>query len=388
MMARPKGPHILTLIAMTACTTVTLNLFMPSLPGIAAEFGVPYGTATLSIGGYLAMTAVVALVVGPVSDRVGRRPVAIFAAGFYAAASLGCALAPDWGVFLACRLAQAVMVSGYVLANAVVRDTREKEEAATVLGYILSAMAIAPILAPIAGGFLYDTFGWRANFVLYAGMGVVLLVLVLVDLEETRQDSGSDRPKAKTLLSEPVFWAYALTIGFSTCCFYAFVAAVPLVAETSFGLTGFELGIGLGSITVGFMTGSFVTARLIRRFGMNPPMLAGRVVACGGLAGGLVAQLWFAPGSPLALFGATIFIGIGNGLTMPPANAGAMSVRPEFAGTASGIVGSMTVALGAVAATLAGVVAAYSATPAALLAVLLGLAFFSLGTALYAARSH
>ncbi len=383
-MTRP--PRLITLILMTAATTLSLNMFLPSLPAIADDFGVPYGTVTLAIGGYLAMTAVLALVIGPISDRIGRRPTAILSVILFLLASLGCVTAQSWTVFLICRLGQGVMVSGYILASAVVRDTRDHTAAASLLGYIAGAMAIAPLLGPMLGGVLQDTFGWRANFILYAGLGALLLIAILIDLSETRQISATSASGPGPLLRAPGFWAYALTVALSTCAFYGFLAGAPIVAAQTYGLSGTSLGIGLGSITAGFMTGSFAGARLSKRFGPDPVMVAGRLVALIGLSIGVLA-IGYLPDAAITLFAFTIFIGLGNGLTTPTANAGALSVIPDLAGSAAGVTGALTVGLGAIATTAVGWAMTLVNTPSALLAVLLAIKLASLMSALAARRT-
>jgi MFS family permease len=385
MMTRPRSPRLITLILMTAATTLSLNMFLPALPAIAVAFDIPYGTATLAIGGYLAMTAVLALIIGPLSDRIGRRPTALLAASGFLLASLGCAFASNWPIFLACRLAQGVIVSGYVLASAVVRDTRDHADAASLLGLIAGAMAIAPMIGPMLGGLLLDLFGWRATFILYAALAAVLLAAIVLDLSETRQVTDTTRRGPGPLLHSPRFWAYAFTVALSTCAFYGFLAGAPIVAAQTYGLSGTALGIGLGSITAGFMAGSFTGARASKRVDPDRVMRAGRLIAVTGLATGLVA-LTLLPPTPLALFGFTVFIGIGNGLTTPTANAGALSVIPALSGSAAGMTGALTVGLGAIATTLMGWLMTLQPSPAALLSALLGIKLASLIAAWIAAR--
>ena len=384
-MTTPRSPRLMTLILMTAASTLSLNMFLPSLPALAEAFAVPYGTATLAIGGYLAMTAVLALVIGPISDRFGRRPTAILAVTLFFLASLGCVLAQSWPVFLACRLAQGVMVSGYVLASAIVRDTRDQAQSASLLAYIAGAMAIAPLLGPMLGGVLQDLYGWRANFILYAALAACLLIAIVFDLNETRPETAVAQRGPGPLLGAARFWAYAATVALSTCAFYAFLAGAPIVAARSFGLSGTELGIALGSITGGFMVGSFTGARLSPRVGPDRVMLAGRVIALAGLAAGLVAATALPP-TPLSLFAFTVFIGLGNGLTTPSANAGALSVIPDLAGTASGMTGALTVGTGAVATTLIGWAMTGLPTPSAFLTILFAIKLASLLSALLAWR--
>ena len=378
-----RRPRLITLILMTAATTLSLNMFLPSLPAIAAEFGVPYGTVTLAIGGYLAMTAVLALIIGPVSDRIGRRPTALISVGLFLLASLGCVIAQNWTVFLICRLGQGVMVSGYILASAVVRDTRDHTAAASLLGYIAGAMALAPLVGPMLGGVVQDMFGWRANFGLYAGLAALLLIAILTDLSETRQVSTTSTSGPGPLLRATGFWAYALTVALSTCAFYGFLAGAPIVAAQTYGLSGTSLGIGLGSITAGFMMGSFAGARMSQSLGPDRVMLVGRIVTLIGLTSGLLI-IGYLPETALTLFAFTVFIGVGNGLSTPTANAGALNVMPDLSGSAAGVTGALTVGLGAVATTAVGWVMTHAPTPSALLAVLLAVTVASLISALAA----
>jgi predicted MFS family arabinose efflux permease len=157
------------------------------------------------------------------------------------------------------------------------------------------------------------------------------------------------------LLSSPRFWAYGLCMAFSTGAFYAFLAGAPLAATVVFGTPPALLGVYMGTTTAGFMLGSFLSGRYARRYALTTTMIAGRIVACAGPVIGLalyVAGIRHA----MALFGPCLLIGLGNGLTNPSAFAGVLSVRPQLAGSASGLAGSMTIAGGAALSSLTGAV--------------------------------
>jgi MFS transporter, DHA1 family, multidrug resistance protein len=352
-------PHIVTLILLTAFSTLSLNMFLPSLASIAADFSADYSTVSLSVAGYLAVTAVIQLIVGPLSDRIGRRPVLLVALLLFTCASLACALAQDVWTFLAFRMLQAGMISGYAISLAIVRDTTSERQTAALIGNISMAMAIAPMLGPMLGGVLDTAFGWRANFFFYAISGLVLLMLCWVDLGETKpEDDGLGNSRAEnvgTLVCEPLFWAYSLSSAFSTGAFYIFLTGSPLVATSTFGVTTAELGFYIGTITAGFFLGSFLSGRLAPRYEPTTMMLAGRITACLGLSIGLVVML---SGylSTVLFFGSTVFVGLGNGLTIPSSNAAAMSVRPRLAGSAAGLSGALAVAGGAMLTSLTGLV--------------------------------
>ncbi len=382
-------PTIATLILLTGATTLSLNMFLPSLVNIAAEFEADYALASASIAGYLMMTAVLQVVIGPLSDRYGRRPVMLSAVAIFAVASVGCLLAQDIWTFLAFRMLQGAIITGGALSRAIVRDTREPSEAVGLLGYISMAMAIAPMLGPMVGGVLDQFFGWRSSFMLYAAIGFGLIVLIWVDLGETNTAPSATFSRQfaawPNLLRSGAFWAYSGCIAFSTGAFFAFIAGVPLVASAFFEMSPGVLGVYMGSITGGFFCGSFVAARLAKHVAPEAMMISGRVFACAGLAGGL---LLFGIGviHEFALFGATIFVGVGNGLTMPAANVGVMSVRADLAGTASGLSGAMTVAGGAILTSLTGWLVTAESGAAVLLALMFGASFLGLLSALWAAH--
>ncbi|WP_415402952.1 multidrug effflux MFS transporter [Tateyamaria sp. SN3-11] len=352
-------PTLLTLILLTALSTLSLNMFLPSLANIATDLDARYSTVSLAVAGYLAVTAVIQLVVGPLSDRVGRRPVLLASLLVFAVASLACALATDVWTFLFFRMLQGGMIAGYALSLAIVRDTNSERKAAGLIGYISMAMAIAPMLGPMLGGVLDTAFGWRATFCFYALVGVALFALCWVDLGETRQAGGkadgAHPERVADLLTAPLFWAYSLCSAFSTGAFYIFLTGAPLVAQSQFGVSTAELGFYIGTITGGFVTGSFIAGRVAARYAPTTMMMAGRLVACAGLSLGVLAILAGVL-SPLVFFGSTIFVGLGNGITMPSSNAAAMSVRPNLAGSAAGLNGALVVSGGAILTTLTGAV--------------------------------
>ncbi|MEM6661521.1 MAG: multidrug effflux MFS transporter [Pseudomonadota bacterium] len=383
-------PRLTTLILLTACSVLTLNMFLPSLAGIAADLDTDYALVSLSVALYLAVTAVVQLVVGPVSDRVGRRPVLLSALIVFIFASVMCALADDIWTFLAFRMVQGGMIAGSALSLAIVRDTNPERKAASLIGYIAMAMAVAPMLGPMFGGLLDSAFGWRANFWFYAAAGITLLLLCWVDLGETKVKAAGPRTgmlqETGELLRTARFWAFSLCMSFSTGAFYAFLAGAPLVAAETFGVSTATLGLFIGSITGGFMVGSFLSGRLATRLRPTTLMIAGRCLACAGLMLGLILLLSGLV-TPLTYFGTTIFVGLGNGLTAPSCSAGAMSVRPKLAGTAAGVNGALTVGGGAVWTSLTGVLITAGDSAMMLLMIMLTASLIGLFSAVWARRS-
>ncbi|WP_323784588.1 multidrug effflux MFS transporter [Thalassovita sp.] len=348
--ARGK-PRLLTLILLTSLAVMSLNMFLPSLSRIAAEFGADYSIASLSIGGYLAVSALLQLVMGPVSDMVGRRPVILTGLAVFSLASIGCALADTIWVFLGFRLLQGAVVSGMVLSRAVIRDVAAPSEAARLLAVVGSAMALAPLLAPVLGGVLDEFFGWRSDFWVFAVCGAALFILCWIDLGETnltRQNSFRAQFRSyPELLRSVSFWAYCACLIFSVGGFYAYLAGAPQVGERAFDLSPSALGLMMGATAAGFMAGNVISTRIGARVGMMALIIAGRWVSLIGTVAAM-ALLAFGLFHPAVLFGGAVMLGLGNGLTLPGANVGVMSVQPRLAGGASGLSGALTVAIGAV----------------------------------------
>ncbi len=380
-------PRLITLTLLTALSALTLNMILPSLPSMARDLAARESVTALAVSGYMLASALFQLGLGPLSDRFGRRPVMLGALMIFVAASLGCMLAQDVALLLACRVMQAVIVAGVVVSGAAIRDQYSAINSAAKLSLIASAMAVAPMLGPMLGGLLDVSLGWRSVFALYAALGCALLVLAWADMGETRSP-GIPPPKLGdwlALLQSAPYWSYVLCTAFSVGAFFVFVTGVPYVSKAAWGLSPAEVGLGVGSITGGFLVGAAVSARQARRQGMGVMLVSGRVVSVAAVA---LALTVFAAGvsHPLALFGLTVFVGVGNGLTLPTANAGILSVRPALAGTAAGLSGALSMAIGALLSTLTALVVERSATPGALLAIIMGCVLLSLAAALVAIR--
>ncbi|MGE0314467.1 MAG: Bcr/CflA family efflux MFS transporter [Lautropia sp.] len=384
---RPHPPRLITLVLLSALSALTLNAIVPSLPAISRDLDARESVVALAISCYMLASAVFQITLGPVSDRIGRRPVVLSALAVYVLASAGCLLAQGITALLAWRTLQAVVVAGVVMSSAVIRDQHSARESAGKLGAISSAMAVAPMLGPMLGGLLDAALGWRAVFALYTVFGAAVLALAWLDLGETRRTDLAPPRIADwaALMAAPRYWAYVLCTAFSVGAFFVFVTGVPYVATATWSLTPALVGLGLGSITGGFMLGATITARLAPRSRLAHLIIAGRLVPTVAL---LVALALLAAGAshPAALFGLTVFVGVGNGLTVANANAGAISVRPDLAGTAAGLAGALTVALGALLSWMTAHVIERHAVPSTLVTMMLACVLASLGAALAAIR--
>ena len=354
---RSTPPHISTLVFLAGLSAMSMNIFLPSLPGMTAHFGTDYRVMQLSVALYLAMNAVLQIVIGPLADRYGRRPVMLGAIAAFCLATIGCLLAANVAVFLAFRMLQAVIVSGLVLSRAIVRDMVPADRAASMIGYVTMGMALVPMLSPMAGGVLDEAFGWRANFLAMLIAGGALYALCWRDLGETGRPSGltlaAQFREYPELFASRRFWGYALAAAFASGAFFAFLGGAPLVGTQVYGLSPGILGVYFGMPAVGYLAGNYLTGRFSVRAGINRMMMGGALVVAVGMLAALLVALAGAR-HPAAFFGFMVFVGVGNGLVLPNATAGLLSVRPHLAGTASGLGGAIMIGGGAALSGVAG----------------------------------
>jgi DHA1 family bicyclomycin/chloramphenicol resistance-like MFS transporter len=388
---RSTAPSIFTLIVLTGLGALSMNVFLPSLPQMAEYFGAEYGVVQLSVALYLGVNAALQLLVGPLSDRYGRRPVMLVGVAIYCLASLGCLWAPDVITFLVFRMIQASVVVGLVLGRAVVRDLYPRDQAASMIGYVTMGMAIIPMVGPVIGGALGQAFGWKANFWLLFGAGLVILLLAWADLGETaRKGEGRLRDQFAqypTLLLSRRFWGYSLSSTLASGAFFAYLGGAPLVGARIFGLEPALLGLFFGAPALGYFFGNFISGRFSVRVGVDRMILWGALITVAGLSTGL-GLFFVGYKTALVFFGSMTFVGLGNGMVLPNATSGMMSIRPDLAGTASGLGGSIMLAGGASLSALSGVILSQSDQAYPLIYLMLACAIGAAASAIYTARRN
>ncbi len=354
---RTTPPHIMTLVLITGTSAMVMNMFLPSLPAMTAYFGTDYRVMQLSVALFLGANGVLQLIVGPLSDRFGRRPVLLAGFALFMLATLGCIYAPTVEVFLLFRMAQAAVVVAMVLSRAVVRDMVPAEQAASMIGYVTMGMSAVPMISPAIGGALDEAFGWKANFWVFFLAGGAAFWLIWRDLGETNTrratSFGQQLREYPELLMSPRFWGYCMAAAFASGAFFAYLGGAPFVGATVFRMSPSTLGYFFGAPAVGYMAGNFLSGRYSMRLGINRMILWGSGVS---LAGGVAALALFEAGlgSAAVFFGAMILLGVGNGMVLPNANSGMLSVRPQLAGSASGLGGAIMIGGGAALSALAG----------------------------------
>ena len=386
---KTSPPHISTLILLSGIGALAMNMFLPSLPSMAEYFETDYSVMQLSVPLYLLFSAGLQLIIGPVSDNLGRRNVLLWGLVIYMIATVGCIYAPNTAVFLICRCAQAIIAVSMVLSRAVVRDMFSQDKAASMIGYVTMGMAVVPMITPAIGGVLDQVFGWQATFWAMFLVGAFVFAQTWYDLGETSVRSGktmrqqfSEYPE---LLKSPRFWGYSMAAACCSGAFFAYLGGAPFVGSEVFGMQPAELGIYFGAPAIGYFVGNFITARTATTLGVNT------LVLCGCLAnavGGAVSMLIFLAGygSPLSFFGMMTLVGLGNGLCIPNATAGLLSVRPHLAGTASGLGGAVMIGGGAGLSILAGSLLSTETGAYPLLWIMLGTAVAGVASILVVIR--
>lgn len=250
------APHIFTLILMSSMSVMSMSVFLPSLPSMTEFFKTDYSLIQLSISLYLACTAIVQLIAGPLSDYFGRRKIVLIAIMVLIFATIGCYFAKSIETFLFFRVLQASIATLMAISKAIVRDMVSPEKAASMLGYVTMGMSVAPMIAPSIGGFFEAYYNWQATFLFVIILSIGLFFLCWFDLGETnkvKNKSLSEQIKEYPILfSSRRFWGYAFAAAFSTGTFFAFLGGAPFVGSKVFNLTPTTMGFLFGLPAVGF----------------------------------------------------------------------------------------------------------------------------------------
>ncbi len=344
-----------------AASSFTIQIFLPALPAVQDAFGVSASQVQLTVSLPLFVTAVATLFYGPLSDRYGRRPVLVWGMALFFAGTVLCLFAQSIWTLVIGRFVHALgSAAGVVVARAVVRDLYGRERAAAVLAGLIAIMVVAPMIAPTLGGFLVDGFGWRGNIAATVGFAGILLALIVFGLPETHTvrsaysfGLSSMRLSFATLLASPAYRAYAFQSAFMIGIFYAFLAAALYAVIVVMDVSATAYGLYFLLSTVGYLSGTLIANRYSEKFGTDWMVRTGTLAAVAATAlvlGLMYAGLWH----PLAVFLPITVMGIANGMALPNASAGAVSVYPELAGAASGLLSFIQLGISAVFAQLSG----------------------------------
>lgn len=375
----PGAGFAMALGAITLIGPLSIHLFLPAMPAVKAHFAASDAVVQATFSVTLIAMAVVTPAYGSLSDKYGRRPVLLIGLGLFLIGSLVSALAGSVRILILGRLIQAMGAGcGITLARAIARDAYGPAALVKAIAYLTMAYTIGPMIAPPMGGLLIDQFGWRSEFFFALMTGVAITVGAFVAVGETR--AASER-RATTgllyhyaaLLRDRRFLAFVLQSGFMSFQFFAIAAASPFLMKDLLGRTATEYGLYFLCFPLGFCTGNLISSRLSGKVSIETMVIVGSALCAIAVA---VQDTLILSGhlSPLTIFVPGGCMSFSQGLSLPNAQAGAIRVKPELAGTAAGLGVFIQMLLSAISAQIYGIFA--NGTPLPMIAI------SSLGTVL------
>lgn len=340
--------------AIFALLPISTDLYLPALPALRHDFGISNAQSQLTLSAFIVGFGLAQLLYGPLSDRFGRRPALLAGIVLYAAASIGCIVAPSIQSLVASRFLQGIgACSGQVMARAIVRDLYPPEQGARVFAHMTFLFGLVPLFAPLIGGNLTVWFGWRAAFAFLLGFSLVVLALVWVMLAETNRNPDPAATNfrrlaanARTILRNPTFIGYSLCVTFSYCGLFAFLSASSFVMIDVLGVRPERFGLWFMIAVAGNMVGAVACSRLTHRLSLARLLAAAAALSfAGGLCMLVLAYAGLA--SPWAIILPMTLYLMGHGITTPVCFAAAVGPFPGMAGTASAVLGLMQLAVAA-----------------------------------------
>ncbi|MBL8630497.1 MAG: Bcr/CflA family multidrug efflux MFS transporter [Rhodospirillaceae bacterium] len=345
---------VVLLTMLVALAPTSTDLYLPSLPSIGVYFGASVSQTQLTLSAFMVGLSLGTLFYGPVSDRFGRKPPMVIGLVVFTVATLTCAFADSIDRLIALRFISAVggCATG-VLTRAMVRDMYGREEAARIFSYMGGAMALAPAVAPIIGGVVHTALGWHGQFYVLTGIGAALTLASLLILSETNKqmnpqaiDPSRLARNITHLLRHKGFIGFTFTTAFTYGGLFSFISGGSFVVIDILGVAPENFGYCFIFVAIGFISGSAVGAKLIRKLGILKTMQLGVWIGlCAGLTGLTLALLHIQ--NVVTVIGPVAFVFFACALVFPNALAGALAPFPDMAGTASSVTGCIQMGAGA-----------------------------------------
>jgi DHA1 family bicyclomycin/chloramphenicol resistance-like MFS transporter len=369
----PRGTRLTALLtAMAALGPLATSIYLPSLPSVGRDLGATDAAVQLTFTLFLVGYGGAQLVFGPMSDAWGRRRMMLAGIVIFGVASIGCALAVTVAQLILLRAVQAVgACAGPVMTRAVVRDVYPPERAAGVFAVVNTALAIAPAIAPIVGGYVEVLIGWRANFAILAILALALLALVAVWLPETNahRDPQALQPARllasyRAVLSHRGYLVHLCTGTFAFAAMFAYIAGAPFAWIDLLRVRPDHYGLYSVGPVAAYAAGSMLAGPLARRVGVDRGAAIGALVSAGGglVFGGLILLGHL---SVVGILAPIMVVIMGGGIIITHTAAGAMAPFATRAGAASAMLGFAQMAGGALGTVLVAVLEDGSARPMA-----------------------
>jgi DHA1 family bicyclomycin/chloramphenicol resistance-like MFS transporter len=360
---------LLLLVSMTGVAPISLYMLVPALPVLALSFGRDISIAQMTVSLYMVGLACSQIIMGPLSDRFGRRPVLLGGLGLMVAASLGCSFAETLPQLIAARFFQALGgATGMVVSRAIIRDLYPRERVGAMISLVIAVMMIAQMVSALFGGLLETAFGWRSIFYVITAASLLTAIGIAVALPETRRarDPGAGagfRGDIRSLLGSRAFIGYMLCQVLASQIIFTFAGAGPYIVVTQMGRSSAEYGAWFATTGFAYLVGNLFCVRFAPRHSLERLIWFGLALQ---LYGALLNLLWGLIGlnqMPAWLFGTQMLLMVGNAFVMSNSAAGAVSVRAEAAGTASGAMGFLQMGLGSLFSQFGAWLGGHFATP-------------------------
>jgi DHA1 family bicyclomycin/chloramphenicol resistance-like MFS transporter len=382
---------LVTLIlgGLTATPPLSMDMYLPALPEVTRSLHAPAATVQLTLTACLAGMAFGQLVVGPMSDKWGRRRPLIVGLVVYVVATALCALAPNVELLVAFRLAQGLAgAAGIVIARAVVRDLYDGMAMARFFSTLMLISGVAPVVAPLIGGQILRTTDWRGVFVLLTAVGIALTALVWTKIPETLEPAqrhgggvGDALRAMRALVADRVFTGYTLAGGFAFAALFAYISASPFVIQEIYGASPQTFSLLFGINSVGLVIVGQINGKiLVGRVGLDKVLATGlTLITLAATALLLLTTGVFGKAGLVPVAAALFVLMSAMGLALPNTQALALMRVRHAAGSASALLGTTSFLIGAIASPLVGIAGEHTAVPMAvvqLAAVLVAIAFF------------
>lgn len=395
MTLRPDTLAMTAVLAMlTALGPLSTDFYLPSLPEIVRVLNTDVAGAQATLSAFLFGFAAGQIIWGPLSDRLGRRPVLLIGLGLFLVTTLICALAPSIEALIGARFAQALGASGpIVLGRAMVRDLYDGPRAGRELARMGMIMGLVPAIAPALGGVLQNAFGWRSTFIATLIVALAIMAVVITILPETIRKRSPEKLSFlaifrgfRVLLQNPAYRVYVSLTSLAYAGLFAFISGSSFVLIGIHGLSPPVYGLSFGCMVLGYILGTILAQRLVGSRGLDGVIALGVIcLAAGGLAMLVCVASGF--GGPFGVILPMALYACGVGLTMPQSQAAAMMPFPDRAGAASSLTGLCQMLLSGCVGLLVGHLLKSSALPLPLVLSAIGVATLVLFRASAATRA-
>jgi len=366
----PSVAFALALAAISFIGPLAVHAYLPVMPAVRDAFALSEAASQLNFSISLFVMAFATLIYGSVSDRYGRRPALIAGLALFVGGTALCLIATTSSMLLAGRFVQAAGAGcGITLVRTIARDAYGAERLVKAIAYLTMAYTVGPMIAPAAGGFLEEYFGWRGVFAFTLASGVLIALAALSLIGETRPRGQAMTTSFRgmyrgyvELFSNWRFCAFVFQSGFNTAVFFTMAAASSVLMKDALNRPASEYGLYFLAFPVGYFTGNWISTRMSGKVSNEAMVLTGSILA---LATNLAQSAFLLAGvlNPAVLFIPALTITIAQGLSLPYAQAGAISIIPRLTGTASGIGAFLQSFLGAIATQIFGLLYDGSALP-------------------------